>query len=118
MLARERTTPKMKVSNGQASGIPDAGAVQREIDRAGHDLIRVMIETAGTQQPRRVQHEAAGQILKLRAREIRNVGTHPLRAFPLLSLSCFPVGRLSTIMLSPTAGFAAAAENFAAAARL
>ena len=83
MLARERTTPKMKVSKGQAAGSQVRVPSRREIDCPGHDLIRVMIETAGAQQPGRVQHEAASQILKLRAREARNVGTNPLGAFPL-----------------------------------
>ena len=70
-LARERTDAEDEVVEGTRERIPDPGAVQREIDRAGHDLVCVMIEAASAQQPRRVQHEATSQVLKLRAREPR-----------------------------------------------
>ena len=43
-----------------------------------------MIEAAAAQQPCRIQHQAAGQILELRAREARNVATNAFGAFALL----------------------------------
>jgi hypothetical protein len=43
-----------------------------------------MIEAAATKQSRGVQHEAAGQILKLRAAEARDIGTNPPGALALL----------------------------------
>ena len=64
--------------------IPDPRAVEREIDGAGHDLVGVMIEAAAAQEPRCVQHEAAGQVLKLRARELRDMQTDTLSAVSLL----------------------------------
>src|SRR4030095_10130699 len=66
------------------SRIPDARAVESEIDGPGHDLVRVMVEAASAQQSRGIQHEAASQILKLRAREAGNVDTNPFSACPLL----------------------------------
>jgi hypothetical protein len=51
-----------------------------------------MVETAGTQQARCVQHQTAGQILKLGAPQTRDVRTNPLRAF-LLQLAVVLSGR-------------------------
>jgi hypothetical protein len=58
-----------------------------------------MIETARTQQPGGVQHEAAGQVLKLRAREVRDMDTDPLRAFALL-VACMLLAPVSATQIA------------------
>ena len=69
---------------GTEAGTKHGTGVAVEIDGAGHDLVGVMIEAAAAQEPRCVQHEAAGQILKLRARELRDMGADALSAVSLL----------------------------------
>ncbi len=77
-----------------------------------------MIEAAAAQQPGGIQHQAASQILKLRATQARDVRTNPLGALPLL-LACvcntqdrIPGQLLLLIMRSREPRFAAGGAKF------